>query len=291
MRRFANSLLDGLAIGALVMTLNFIVSLMLGTTDEEAARAFDISALVALGSVSFIVPVFYFLVSESVWGRTIGKLATDTKVVDYTGAKPSFGRVFLRTICRNIPFNQFSFLFKSYPRGWHDKISGTLVVPNDATPESVAAMDRAAADKTKAPNRFWMMLISILGILQLLAIPFFIIMTAMFFMNMAKNASPSADSRAQLDSAFTRSAIMGMAFDAEMYRDTNSSYEGFCTDNGTYGGARSISRAKSPVTCNDVADAWAASAPITTGYWCADSTGFGSTTARGLGASDTSCPQ
>jgi uncharacterized RDD family membrane protein YckC len=43
------------------------------------------------------------------------------------GSKPDFGTTLKRTLCRIIPFEQFSFL-GSQSRGWHDSICGTYVV-------------------------------------------------------------------------------------------------------------------------------------------------------------------
>lgn len=183
LRRLANNFIDGIAVAFLVYPLVFLVSLLLGVSQDEAVETGNIAAVVAIALVSIIVPPLYFFVCEWRWQRTAGKLATATKVVDYAGGKLSAGRAFLRTICRYIPFDALSFLFSSYPRGWHDKVSGTLVVPTDASPEAVAAMDRGAATKVKGPHRWAVVLLSVLALLPLLCIPFFMFITAMLFMN------------------------------------------------------------------------------------------------------------
>lgn len=71
--------------------------------------------------------MFYYLVLESIFGRTMGKIITGSIVVNENGIKPNFGIIFKRTLCRLIPFDAFSFLSKS-ERIWHDSLSKTYVV-------------------------------------------------------------------------------------------------------------------------------------------------------------------
>ncbi|MNE83590.1 RDD family protein [compost metagenome] len=70
--------------------------------------------------------IIYFVFFEALIGQTMGKVITRTKVVDYDNQKPSFKRVIGRTLCRFIPFDQFSFF--SGGEGWHDSISKTRVI-------------------------------------------------------------------------------------------------------------------------------------------------------------------
>lgn len=52
------------------------------------------------------IPILvYFLVGESRWGRTVGKLVTGTVVVDENGEFPRFGQVMFRTLFRIIEVN------------------------------------------------------------------------------------------------------------------------------------------------------------------------------------------
>lgn len=75
----------------------------------------------------FSILLINYLVLESLFGRSPGKFFMGTVVVDRNGLKPSFGFVFVRTLCRLIPLDVFSFLGKS-ERFWHDSISHTYVV-------------------------------------------------------------------------------------------------------------------------------------------------------------------
>lgn len=78
--------------------------------------------------MNLIVFVLFYSLQEIVFkGRTIGKFITRTKVVTVDGEEPSAEKYFIRSLCRMIPFEAFSFLFSS-ESGWHDTISNTRVV-------------------------------------------------------------------------------------------------------------------------------------------------------------------
>lgn len=78
--------------------------------------------------VPFLLVYFgYYIFFEAVFGKTIGKMITRTHVVTVTGEKPEVSAIILRTLCRLIPFEQFSFLGNSAV-GWHDSLSKTRVV-------------------------------------------------------------------------------------------------------------------------------------------------------------------
>ena len=62
------------------------------------------------------------------FGKTVGKYITRTKVVNAKGELPSVISIFLRTILRLIPLDLMSYLFNSV--GWHDKFSSTYLVSN-----------------------------------------------------------------------------------------------------------------------------------------------------------------
>jgi uncharacterized RDD family membrane protein YckC len=71
--------------------------------------------------------VYYFSMESLAKGKTVGKLITNTKVVNLSGETPNVGNILKRTLCRMIPFNALSFLGNE-ARGWHDSISATYVV-------------------------------------------------------------------------------------------------------------------------------------------------------------------
>lgn len=73
---------------------------------------------------SLIIPFLYYIIMEGTFRTTFGKLMTNTKVMSYDGSRAD--DIFIRTICRFIPFDQLSFLFCD--KGWHDSISKTIVI-------------------------------------------------------------------------------------------------------------------------------------------------------------------
>lgn len=74
-----------------------------------------------------LINIFYFGLSETFSGRTLGKLICGTKVIMEDGSRPSTTVIFMRTLCRLIPFEAFTFLGET-GRGWHDTLSDTYVV-------------------------------------------------------------------------------------------------------------------------------------------------------------------
>ena len=68
----------------------------------------------------------YYIGSEFLFSKTLGKYITKTKVVNQDGTKPKLIMLIIRNVCRWIPFDQLSYLFDK--RGWHDQISQTYVV-------------------------------------------------------------------------------------------------------------------------------------------------------------------
>src|SRR5262245_56991035 len=71
----------------------------------------------------------YYFPQEVMGGRTIGKRIMKTEAVSEDGTPLTPKQAFLRTVCRCIPFEAFSFLGgKGHPKGWHDRFAKTKVV-------------------------------------------------------------------------------------------------------------------------------------------------------------------
>jgi uncharacterized RDD family membrane protein YckC len=126
-RRFANLLLDWVVVYAISLLTGVFLGLLalLGIDGPliwlSQADGFDNIV------VTVLVWTFYYSFTESIFSRSIGKFITGTKVVMQDGSKPSAGVIILRSFCRIIPFEAFSFL-GSPPRGWHDSLTETYVV-------------------------------------------------------------------------------------------------------------------------------------------------------------------
>ena len=75
-------------------------------------------------------PLFlmYFVLMEYFTQRTLGKMITKTKVVSHSGGRAGLIQIFIRTLCRVIPFEYFTYLGSL--EGLHDRFSGTIVVSN-----------------------------------------------------------------------------------------------------------------------------------------------------------------
>ncbi|HEA21926.1 MAG TPA: hypothetical protein ENH87_13560 [Pricia antarctica] len=69
--------------------------------------------------------IFQFF--EGLTGKSLGKSITKTKIVTKLGEVAEFKTIFLRSLFRNISFNNLSFL-SSIEFGCHDRFSKTRVV-------------------------------------------------------------------------------------------------------------------------------------------------------------------
>ncbi len=118
-RRLGTFLVDYLGFLVLAAVFGFIVQMIFGDAGWEALdRVPDL----VFGSIFFFLYYGFF---EFIWARTPGKWLFRTVVVDEHGLDPSLRQVLLRTACRLIPFEPFSFFGSA---GWHDRISRTKVV-------------------------------------------------------------------------------------------------------------------------------------------------------------------
>ena len=119
-QRFLTLIIDTLLYFAFAFVLGIVLAL-LGLSDSIKNMNDYLLGLVIL--------LMYYVPQESIYGRTLGKTITGTKVVNERGVKPSIIQVFVRTLFRFIPFEAFSFFGgKGQPIGWHDRLSGTKVV-------------------------------------------------------------------------------------------------------------------------------------------------------------------
>jgi uncharacterized RDD family membrane protein YckC len=102
----------------------FAIGIVIGL----AGYAEEISTLVDY-LISFAVFLLYYISQELLFGQTLAKRITNTKVVRTDAAPLTAGQVIGRTFARAIPFEPFSFFGSNgFPIGWHDSLSGTRVV-------------------------------------------------------------------------------------------------------------------------------------------------------------------
>ncbi|MDF2187586.1 RDD family protein [Paraflavitalea sp. CAU 1676] len=126
--RFANMLIDTLALYAVMFILGIFLGLMLAASAIDGEPYTDESGgslqLLLLFAWFFIILGYYSIFEFASNGRTLGKMATGTVVVREDGAKITFKDAFLRSLCL-IPFEALSAF--GY-RPWHDSLTNTLVV-------------------------------------------------------------------------------------------------------------------------------------------------------------------
>lgn len=120
-KRFLNLLLDT----GLCFAFAFIVMFLLALSGLYGLLQIDKMNNSAFG---YLMYFSYFIITETIWGKTGAKFITKTKVVLKNGSKPKPRDIFIRTLCRIIPFEALSFLGSQNPVGWHDRLSNTVVV-------------------------------------------------------------------------------------------------------------------------------------------------------------------
>jgi len=117
LKRFFNMFIDQFVITALWLVPVFILSLIFKSLPEH-----EWGIIVTYPFAVFL----YYIIAESLFSRTIGKVITKTRVITDTGEKPGLPMIIKRTLCRFIPFEQYSFMQSDI--GLHDRYSRTIVV-------------------------------------------------------------------------------------------------------------------------------------------------------------------
>ncbi|MFZ4670484.1 MAG: RDD family protein [Flavobacterium sp.] len=145
-QRFLNLLIDTL----LELLLFFILLVLIAANIEATGEKAFINNLgtntILQYTITTSIALLYYNICEIFTARTVGKYFTQTIVVDENGEKPSHETILIRSLCRLIPFNAFSFLGIS-GRGWHDTISKTYVVNKNLLAEKKRLFYSAAQDE------------------------------------------------------------------------------------------------------------------------------------------------
>lgn len=119
--------------------IQFIDAVGMSYTDDHE---FPVTVLGVVSHISAYL--IYFILFEVSFQATIGKLFTQTVVVDINGRKPTFGQIVGRNFARLIPFEPFSCL-SNPSNGWHDDLSRTQIVLKSEL-ERVVALKEAPSD-------------------------------------------------------------------------------------------------------------------------------------------------
>lgn len=127
-KRFANFIIDYVVQLLIGVAIGFLCVILAEVTGHYAYIEW-IDNMGTLGeyALGLLILIIYYLVFESLTGRTLGKYITNTKILTHDGQKPEMDKILYRTLSRLIPFEAFSFLGEE-GKGWHDTISKTVVV-------------------------------------------------------------------------------------------------------------------------------------------------------------------
>ena len=126
-KRFANYLLDLIFFMIFSYIFGVVLGIVLLFVSPESLLIFEEDNKPLEYLLGFIAAMIYYSSLEGLTGRTLAKLITKTKVITENGEKPDFETILIRSLCRFVPFEAFSFL-GSEDTGWHDRWSKTIVV-------------------------------------------------------------------------------------------------------------------------------------------------------------------
>jgi uncharacterized RDD family membrane protein YckC len=125
-QRLANYIIDAIAFYILLMIIMFIGGSALAGNIEAGDGSGIASILIGTYAITFAVIFGYYTLLEGSKGKTLGKLVTKTKVVTQSGEAMTYGKAFLRTLCRLVPFEFISVFLGQ--KMWHDEWTKTMVV-------------------------------------------------------------------------------------------------------------------------------------------------------------------
>ncbi len=126
-KRFANFILDLVFLYIFSIVFGAIMGIFLAIVSPELLFLFNGDYKIVEYIFALIAGMTYYTLFEATTGRTIAKFITKTKVITTNGEKPDLNAILLRSLCRYIPFEAFSFLFAD-DAGWHDTLSKTIVI-------------------------------------------------------------------------------------------------------------------------------------------------------------------
>lgn len=129
-QRFTNYIFDSFGYMILSSIIGFVMGAVMISIDkapilgqENTLQSNLLDILIGLA----VLTIYYSSLEYFFKGKTLGKLITGTRAVTEDNQRMDFQKTLVRTICRLIPFEAFSFLGEK-PKGWHDTLSKTKVI-------------------------------------------------------------------------------------------------------------------------------------------------------------------
>ncbi len=119
-QRFINYIIDHF----LISFFAFLLGAILAWIER------DVAMLKLYGStLGIVMTITYYFICENAFLKTLGKIITKTRVISIDGSDPTAKQIIIRTLCRLIPFEAFSFFGgNGHPVGWHDRLSRTRLI-------------------------------------------------------------------------------------------------------------------------------------------------------------------
>lgn len=144
--RFVHLLVDGFIINLVYGLISYIYLQFFLSTDTSVNTMLTVNFF--FGYSNLILLLAYYLVFETYYQQTIGKMITGSVVINEYAKKPSFQEILLRTVIRYVPFDALSFLFSDNAIGWHDQWSKTYVVSK----EELRTLKKLISEQSKDSN-------------------------------------------------------------------------------------------------------------------------------------------
>lgn len=123
-RRLLTFVVDYFLINLIIASIEYALSLWLLPPGQVIVNRPAAYTLVML----FVSASIYYIPQEGLWGVTVGKVLTGTRVVDEHGNPPGWRKAIKRTVGRFIPFDALAVLLTARRRGFHDAWPNTYVV-------------------------------------------------------------------------------------------------------------------------------------------------------------------
>lgn len=132
--RVVHWLVDAFFLGFILVITEELIELI------SPGTAWILNGIILLGFMGWgphglFLLFLYYVLAESIWGRTLGKMATGSYVLDKDGNKPKLRQIIGRSFLRLLLFDPYSYLFGKEV-GMHDLVSNTLVVKKGGEKES-----------------------------------------------------------------------------------------------------------------------------------------------------------
>lgn len=128
-QRLLNYVIDLIVFYILAALIGFFVGAAFASSISDGETAGAIGFITITYLLVFVVFLAYYTFLEGSKGKTLGKMITKTKVIREDGEPMTFGKAFLRTLCRLVPFEFISAFLGQ--KMWHDQWTNTITIKDN----------------------------------------------------------------------------------------------------------------------------------------------------------------